>query len=109
MKIYRDSVLIKTDSGNTEFRKSKSGIDSIVIYSAKDSVRFTVNNRTMRLTGDAKIRLKAQSLESEIIEMNFGNTSIKAEGTRDSNNKVKGKSKLLNPYGEYDSNYCSPI
>lgn len=94
MKIYRDSVLIKTDSGNTEFSKSKSGIDSIVIYSAKDSVRFTVNNRTMRLTGDAKIRLKAQSLESEIIEMNFGNTSIKAEGTRDSNNKVKGYPKF---------------
>ena len=94
LKLYRDSVLIKTDSGRTEMRKSKSGIDSVVIYSAKDSVRFTVNNRTMRLKGDAKIRLKAQSIESEIIEMNFGNTSLKAEGIRDSNNKIIGYPKF---------------
>ncbi|OGU11945.1 MAG: hypothetical protein A2X63_03025, partial [Ignavibacteria bacterium GWA2_35_8] len=95
LKLYNDSVLVKTDSGKTEIRKSKSGIDSVVIYSAKDSVKFTVNNRTMRLKGDAKIKLKAQALESEIIEMNFGNTSLKAEGTRDSNNQVKGYPKFM--------------
>ncbi|TAL71119.1 MAG: LPS-assembly protein LptD [Bacteroidetes bacterium] len=94
MKIYRDSVLVKTDSGKTEIKKSKTGIDSVVTYSAKDSVRFKVSNRTMRLKGDAKIRLKAQALESEIIEMNFENSNLKAEGTRDSNNKVKGYPKF---------------
>ncbi|MBI5326054.1 MAG: LPS-assembly protein LptD [Ignavibacteriae bacterium] len=100
LKIYRDSILKKSDSSNTEIGKSKPGIDSIVIYSAKDSVRFTVGNKMMRLKGDAKIKLKAQSLESEIIEMNFGNSNLKAEGTRDSNRKVKGYPKFTDQ-GEF--------
>ncbi len=84
-----DSLIIKLDS-NKVIRKSKSGIDSVVIYSAKDSVRFNAKTRVMRLKGDAKVRLKQQSLESEIIEMNFETSGVMAEGTKDSIKKVKG-------------------
>jgi hypothetical protein len=84
-----DSISIKLDS-NKLIKKSKSGIDSVVIYSAKDSVRFNAKTRIMRMRGEAKVKLRQQSLESEIIEMNFETSGIMSEGVRDSTKKVKG-------------------
>jgi hypothetical protein len=88
-----------TDSTNTTDslslpRKPSSGIDSIVTYSAKDSVRFKLNDKMMRLKGNAKLIYRTQNLESEVIEMDFGKNTLKAEGVKDSSNKITGYPKF---------------
>lgn len=65
-------------------RKKMSGIDSVVTYSAKDSVHFNLPSKKIRLRGSAKMDYKTQSLTAEIIEMELENSLLRSEGARDS-------------------------
>ena len=71
-------------------RKPKSGLDTIVTYSAKDTVVFHVQKEKMRLRGDADLLYKQQNLKAEVIEMDFSKNLLKSEGVSDSIGKVYG-------------------
>ncbi len=79
--------------------RARSGIDSIVTYSAKDSVIFTFKTKKMRLRGDAKLVNKQQKLEAEVIELDLNNSSLSASGVRDSSGRLVGFPKF-NDKGE---------
>ncbi len=70
--------------------KGKSGMDSVVTYSAKDSVSFNFKQRTMRMRGEAKLNMKKQKLDAEIIILDFKESNLDAFGVADSNNKITG-------------------
>jgi hypothetical protein len=93
-KIVQDSLKKLSTKDTSKFKKSKSGIDSVIIYSAKDSVIFNFKNKTLRLRGHAKLDYKAQTLESEVIQFNFNNSIITSEGAADTTGKVKGYPKF---------------
>lgn len=71
-------------------RKNTSGLDSIVVYTAKDSVRFNVKQKVMRLRGQAKLDYKVQKLESEIMIMYFNDNTLEATGAKDTSGKGYG-------------------
>lgn len=79
---FRDSIKINV--------KSRSGLDTVVIYSGKDSVVMNLKSRVMRLRGNAKLEMKDQKLEAEVIELNFDENTLSAEGLADSNKKIIG-------------------
>lgn len=76
------SIVIKT--------KSKSGLDTVVIYSAKDSVIFLLNDKKMLIQGKANLIHKEQNLESEIIVLDFQENTLSADGVTDSTGKLIG-------------------
>lgn len=96
---------LKTDKTPAQ-TKSKSSLDTVVVYSAKDTAVFNIKSKNMRLRGNSKLAFKRQNLESEIIEMDFNANDLKAEGVRDSNNKLVGYPKF-NDKGEVF--YCEKL
>lgn len=71
-------------------RKSKSGIDSIIKFSAKDTVRFLFKTKKMQMQGDAKLHYKTQKLNAEYIEIDFNESTLSAEGKKDTSDNYIG-------------------
>lgn len=71
-------------------RASRSGMDSVVVYSANDSIVFRIKDRTMRLRGDSKLDYKDQKLAAEVIELDFSESTIAANGVKDSSGIITG-------------------
>ena len=85
----KDSVKISVADSLAPAR-SKSGIDSIVVITAKDSAHFNLKKKVLRLRGDADVKYKTQLIEAEVIEMDFGSSTMFAEGAEDSTGKIAG-------------------
>ncbi|MDQ1265801.1 MAG: hypothetical protein QG635_953, partial [Bacteroidota bacterium] len=96
---YLDSLAI-SDSVKAK-KKSKSGLDTTVVYSAKDTVVFFVKDKKMRLRGDSKLHYQDQDLQAEIIELYFNNSTLSASGSRDSAGHVTGFPKFREKGEEY--------
>lgn len=79
-----------SDTSSIKFSNSKSGIDSIVYFSANDTVVFDINSRVLRLRGNSKLSYKTQILQAEIIELYFNESTLKAESAIGANNKPTG-------------------
>ncbi len=81
---------ISQDTSTLRVNAKRSGLDSTVTYTSRDSTVFSLKKRTMLLKGDAEISLKKQKLNAESIEINFNESIVKAEGKRDSIGKKIG-------------------
>ncbi len=68
----------------------KSGLDSIVTYSASDTVVFRVKTKKMRMRGSADVLYKQQNLKAEIIEIDFGTNTLNAVGAKDTLGNIYG-------------------
>lgn len=86
------SLMIKADG--VKKKASSSGMDTVVTYSAKDTVKFTLKKKRMRMRGDAKLNLGAQKMEAEVIELDFQKNLLEASGIVDSNNRGYGYPKF---------------
>ncbi len=64
-------------------RSRKSGIDSPVEYSAKDSLTYTASISQARLFGDSKVKYQDMDLASERIYMSLDSNLVHAEGRVD--------------------------
>ena len=68
--------------------ESPSGIDSVVTYSAVDSVVYSMADRTMYLYGKGTIRYKELGLKAEHININWDDATLHAEGVPDSSDST---------------------
>jgi hypothetical protein len=71
-------------------RRSTSGIDTIVVISAKDTVHFRVRQKLMHLRGTADVKYKQQRIEAEVVDMDFNSSMMTAEGAPDSTGTIIG-------------------
>ena len=92
-----DSVSIKADG--IEKGKTSGGLDTIVTYTAKDTVRFRVKKKSMYLRGDAKLDMGNSKIEAESITLDFDKSLLHAKGMTDTNNRGYGFPKF-NDNGE---------
>jgi lipopolysaccharide assembly outer membrane protein LptD (OstA) len=78
---------------------SPSGIDSLVTYSASDSIVYSLASRTMYLFGAGDIRYKELGLKAQTIDINWSNSMLNAEGIVDtadtSGRKLAGQPELI--------------
>jgi lipopolysaccharide assembly outer membrane protein LptD (OstA) len=72
------------DSSDIQIKTNRSGLDSTVTYTSRDSTVFSLKKRTMLLKGDAEISIKKQKLNAESIEIDFNESMVKAQGKKDS-------------------------
>jgi LptD protein len=84
--ISPDSLEINIDStlSTTLTTEKRSGIDSVLTYSALDTIVFNFRTKIMRLRGEAKLDTKEQKLAAETIEIKFTENIMKAYGDVDS-------------------------
>lgn len=75
-----DSLNIKNDS----IPAPKGDIETTINYTARDSIRVSVDGKLIWLYGNAKITYGIIELEAEEITIDYGNNTITAHGIRDS-------------------------
>ncbi|MBU3699843.1 MAG: LPS-assembly protein LptD [Candidatus Kapabacteria bacterium] len=67
-----------------------SSMDTVVVFTARDTAHLKVSDRTLRLRGAARVDMKDQRLESSIIVIDFNSATMKAEGLADSTGALTG-------------------
>ena len=89
--VFGNTLPVFSQTNDTSTVKtSRSGLDSTVSYSSRDSTVFSIKKRTMLLKGDAEISLKKQQLNAESIEIDFRESLVKAESGKDSSGQNVG-------------------
>jgi hypothetical protein len=82
-----DTLLHQSDSvraKNDTIPPPKSDIETTINYTARDSIRASIDGKLIWLYGDAKITYGAIELEAEEIVIDYAHTIITAQGVRDS-------------------------
>ena len=85
-KIPSDTIIDSTDTlqVNDSIPPPKSDIETTINYTARDSIRASIDNKMIWLYGEAKIVYGLIELEAEEIIIDYANTTITAQGIRDS-------------------------
>lgn len=73
---------LKTDS--VQVKAPKGDIETTINYSARDSIRASMDNKKVWLYGQAKIVYGDVELEAEEIVIDYANNTLTAHGKRDS-------------------------
>ncbi len=73
-----------TKADTTNVPASPSGIDSVVVYSAADSIVYSLSSKTMYLYGKADIKYRDLGLKAEQIDINWNTSILNAVGVPDS-------------------------
>jgi lipopolysaccharide assembly outer membrane protein LptD (OstA) len=68
---------------DTTATRTATGIDSLVSYTAQDSVIYSLSTRTMYLYGKGAIRYKAFSIKADQIDINWNTSVLNAQGVPD--------------------------
>jgi len=71
--------------------RQPSGIDTVVLYSAKDSIVYSLQSRTMTLYGDADLKYRHQELKAAQIDINWDTATLTSQGMADSAGKIYGE------------------
>ncbi len=62
---------------------SPSGVDSIVSYSAADSIVYSLSSKTMHLYGNAELHYRTLGLKSEVVDIDWKTGTLQARGVAD--------------------------
>ena len=88
--INPDSLIVANDTlpkinDSTRVRAQPKGdIETTINYSARDSIRASVDGKLIWLYGNARIKYGEIELEAEEITIDYGNNTLTAHGIRDS-------------------------
>jgi lipopolysaccharide assembly outer membrane protein LptD (OstA) len=85
LRVPADSLAARTDSSaiKPDTIAAASGIDSVVTYTAKDSIVYDVAHRVMRSRGKATIDYKELGLKADQIDIHWTTSQLFARGTVD--------------------------
>lgn len=95
-----DTALPKVDSLRPV---ASDELDTIIIYTAKDSIIYDLTNKTMSLFGDAKITYQEFRLNAPKIVIDTRANILDAESNRDSTNKPIDVPKFSDAAGTYEA------
>lgn len=91
-----DSTIIKQDSLKAKAKQDsiknpkKGDIETTIYYSAEDSINISVDNKIVKLYGDAKVKYGTIELEAELITIDYEKSTITADGKPDSLGRLVG-------------------
>lgn len=87
LRISADSLVSPSDTlraKNDSIPPRKSDIETTINYTARDSIRATFDGKQIWLFGEAKIKYGEIELEAEEIVIDYANSTVTAQGVRDS-------------------------
>ncbi|MCX6144905.1 MAG: putative LPS assembly protein LptD [Ignavibacteriales bacterium] len=86
----RDTVKVRLPARDT-VASNKSGVDTVVIYLAKDSIVYSLNTRFMNLYGKSELKYRTIGLKAERVDVNWDSATLNAVGIPDTSIKAKKK------------------
>jgi lipopolysaccharide assembly outer membrane protein LptD (OstA) len=86
----RDTTLVVPSARDT-VASSKSGVDTVVTYLAKDSIVYSMSTRLMNLYGKSEVRYRAIGLKAERVDVNWDSATLSAQGIPDTSKKKEKK------------------
>ena len=103
MGMPADTSLVRADTSSiradTALVMSPSGIDSVVVYTAADSITYDISRRTMYSRGKATINYKELGLKADQVDINWNTAILNARGSVDSSDttgqRMKGIPDLI--------------
>jgi lipopolysaccharide assembly outer membrane protein LptD (OstA) len=107
----RDTASTRADSLRTPLADSaatrpSSGVDTVVTYSAVDSIVYALDTKTMHLYGTGDIKYREMGLAAERIDINWTTSLLTARGVADTadstGRKFRGLPKLTDGGEKYD-------
>ena len=81
-----DSVSAPKAVQASETSKRAGGVDTVINYSAKDSIVYSLRTHYMHLYGKSQMQYQAIELQSERIDVNWDNATLYGYGLRDTIN-----------------------
>jgi lipopolysaccharide assembly outer membrane protein LptD (OstA) len=78
-----DTAKAQTTIPDTTKRSASAGIDTLVNYSAKDSIIYSLRTRYMNLYGKSEMHYQTLSLKAERANVNWDNATLSAFGVSD--------------------------
>lgn len=101
-----DSLLNDSAQVAQDKAKTKSSLDAVVDFSAKDSLVFEAGNKAY-LYGASVVNYQDIQLDADQIELNLDNSTVYAVGRPDSVGEVVGNPIYKDKDGEYESESMS--
>ncbi len=89
-----DSTASAKVPGDTTRSTQGGGIDTLVVYSARDSIIYSMSTRYMYLYGKSETQYRTLGLKSERMDVNWDTSALNAEGVPDT---VKSDSTIGKP------------
>lgn len=86
----RDTLTARADSAAIA-----SGVDTLVVYSARDSIVYSMRTRRMLLYGEGQTNYQQMTLKAENININWDNATLVASGVQDT---IKADSVIGKPF-----------
>ncbi len=95
----------------TDTLATRSDIDTLVVYSAKDSIIYSMKTRFMNLYGQSDLQYRTMGLKAERVNVNWDTATLFAEGVPDTadttGRKTIGKPALSDAGEKYDGSKVS--
>jgi lipopolysaccharide assembly outer membrane protein LptD (OstA) len=86
----RDTLDLASDTSVV----NRSGVDTVVVYTAKDSIVYSMRTRVMQLHGQSELKYRAIGLKAERVDVNWNTATLFAQGVPDtlapSPRKIRG-------------------
>ena len=106
--INKDTLAVTADtlkrpSDSTIVQQPRGDIETTINYSARDSIRASVDGKMIWLYGAAKIVYGVIELEADEIVIDYGNSTLTAHGTRDSTGQRVGYPIFKNEQEVYET------
>lgn len=98
--VSTDSTSLKKDSLATA---QKGDIQTTIIYSATDSINFSLDRKIVKLYGDAKVKYGSIQLDAEVIVIDYEKSTITANGKPDSLGRLVGFPLFKDGNEEYET------
>lgn len=68
-----------------------SGVDTVVVYSASDSIIYSMRTRYMNLYGKSDLKYRTIGLKAERVDVNWNTATLTAQGVRDTSDTTGTK------------------
>ncbi|MBP9925534.1 MAG: LPS-assembly protein LptD [Cyclobacteriaceae bacterium] len=96
----KDTVVVKADSVKAQ---PKSDIETSILYSARDSINSNLDQKIIKLYGDAKVKYGIIELQAEEIVIDYNASTITAHSRLDSTGKAVGYPIFINGEEKYET------
>jgi LptD protein len=95
-----DTSSVKKDSVNTA---KKGDIETTILYSATDSINFSIDRKIVKLYGDGHVKYGSIELDAELITIDYESSTITANGKPDSLGRLVGFPIFKDGNDEYET------
>lgn len=81
----------RVPSARDSVRSESTGVDTVVTYSARDSIVYSMSTRYMNLYGKSELSYRTIGLKAERVDVNWDRATLKAYGIPDTASKERTK------------------